>query len=118
MKGIATIAPALLVTMTATAQAQDTLIPSPVLETAKAAATGNLPPGFYPKSPCIKPDSQSIARPPLDRRDLRTVYAFNEKVRSYNKVTQTYNACVLDYVARAQRDIQEIQAAIAAVNAN
>lgn len=83
-----------------------------------AAAAGNLPPGFYPRSPCVKPDAQSIGRQPGDRRDGRAVAAFNDQVRAYNKVAQTYNACVQDYAAKAQHDIQEIRAAIAAANAN
>lgn len=105
-----------LLGMAAIAQAQE--IPAPVQTTATAAATGNLPSGFYPKSPCIKPDAQSIGRQPGDRRDGRAVAAFNDQVRVYNKVVQTYNACVQDYAAKAQHDIQEIRAAIAAANAN
>jgi hypothetical protein len=112
------IAFALLLMMTALAQAQNAAIPAPVRETAKTATIGNLPPGFYPKSPCVKPDAQSIGRQPGDRRDGRAVAAFNEKVRAYNNVAQTYNACVQDYAAKAQHDIQEIRAAIAAANAN
>jgi hypothetical protein len=99
---------------TGAAQAQD--IPASVPATVTAAAAGNLPSGFYPKSPCVKPDAQSIGRQPGDRRDGRAMAAFNEKVRAYNKTTETYNACVQDYAARAQHDIQEIRAAIAAAN--
>lgn len=104
----------LLLGMIVTAQAQE--LPAPVPATATTAATGNLPAGFYPKSPCVKPDVQSIGRQPADQRDGRAVVAFNEKVRAYNKTTQTYNACVQDYAAKAQHDIQEIRAAIAAAN--
>lgn len=104
----------LLLGATMASQAQD--IPAPVTATATTAANGNLPAGFYPKSPCVKPDAQSIGRQPGDRRDGRAVAAFNERVRAYNKTTETYNACVQDYAARAQHDIQEIRAAIAAAN--
>lgn len=104
---------ALLLTAPTAAQAQQA--PPPISTT---AATGNLPAGFYPKSPCIKPDAQSIGRQPGDRRDGRAVAAFNDRVRAYNKTTETYNACVQDYAAKAQHDIQEIRAAIAAANAN
>lgn len=108
------IAAMLLVTTVVTAQAQEPVTtPAGTIQTATA---GNLPSGFYPKSPCIKPDAQSIGRQPGDRRDGRAVAAFNDKIRGYNKTTQTYNACVLDYAARAQHDIQEIRAAIAAAN--
>jgi hypothetical protein len=96
------------------AQAQEVPLSAPAA--VKTAATGNLPPGFYPESPCVKPDAQSIGRQPGDRRDGRAVAAFNERVRAYNNVAQTYNVCVQDYVARAQRDIEEIRAAIAAAN--
>lgn len=102
----------LLVTTVVMAQAPMTAS----VGTVQTAAAGNLPSGFYPKSPCIKPDAQSIGRQPGDRRDGRAVAAFNEKIRGYNKTTETYNACVQDYAARAQHDIQEIRAAIAAAN--
>jgi hypothetical protein len=116
MRGKMRYALMLLLAMTVHAQAQDAALPAPVPETAKTAATGNLPSGFYPKSPCIKPDAQSIGRKPGDRRDGRAVAAFNDKVRAYNKTAEAYNACVQDYAARAQHDIQEIRAAIAAAN--
>ena len=106
----------LLLTMTVTAQAQDAAAPTIAAGAEQTATKGNLPPGFYPKSPCIKPDSQSVGRQPGDRRDGRAVDAFNQQVRAYNKVVQTYNACVQDYAARAQHDIQEIRAAINAAN--
>ena len=106
----------LLLGTAAMGQAQE--IAAPVPATMAAAATGNLPSGFYPRSPCVKPDAQSMGRQPGDRRDGRAVAAFNERVRAYNKTTETYNACVQDYAAKAQHDIQEIRAAIAAANAN
>lgn len=111
------IALILLLTMAAAAQAQEAVTPAPVTAgTVQTAAKGNLPAGFYPKSPCVKPDAQGLDRKPGDARDGRAVAAFNEKVRAYNKTTETYNACVQDYAARAQHDIQEIRAAIAAAN--
>jgi hypothetical protein len=108
------IALVILLMATASARAQD--IPASVPASVTTATAGNLPSGFYPKSPCIKPDAQGLDRKPGDARDGRAVAAFNEKVRAYNKTTQTYNACVQDYAARAQHDIQEIRAAIAAAN--
>lgn len=107
---------ALFVLLTVGTAAHAQQIPAPVPATATPAATGNLPAGFYPKPPCVRPDAQSIGRQPIDRRDLRAVTAFNEKVRAYNKTTETYNACIQDYAAKAQHDIQEIRAAIAAAN--
>lgn len=104
----------LLMMTVVTAQAQEPAIAPG--GTVQMATTGNLPAGFYPKSPCVKPDAQSIGRQPGDRRDGRAVAAFNEKIRGYNKTTETYNVCVQDYAARAQHDIQEIRAAIAAAN--
>jgi hypothetical protein len=108
----------ILFMMTAVAaQAQEAVIPAPIVTgTVETATKGNLPSGFYPKSPCAKPDAQSIGRQPGDRRDGRAVAAFNEKVRAYNKTTEAYNVCVQTYAAQAQHDIQEIRAAIAAAN--
>jgi hypothetical protein len=106
-----------LVMTVVAAQAQETVVPAPIVAgTVQTATKGNLPSGFYPKSPCVKPDAQGLDRKPGDARDGRAVAAFNEKVRAYNKTTQTYNACVQDYAAQAQHDIQEIRAAIAAAN--
>lgn len=105
----------LFLAMSGAAQAQE--VPAPIVTgTVQTATKGNLPAGFYPKSPCVKPDAQNIGRKPGDRRDVRAVAAFNERVRAYNNVTQTYNTCVQTYAAQAQYDIQEIRAAIAAAN--
>lgn len=81
------------------------------------AAAGNLPAGFYPKSPCIKPGPPDFGRKP-DQRNFKTVEAYNEKIRAYNKAMEDFNPCIQDYAARANHDIREIQATVAAANAN
>jgi hypothetical protein len=79
--------------------------------------SGNLPTGFYPKSPCIKPGAPDFSRKP-DQRNFKAVEAYNEKIRAYNKAMEAFNPCIQDYAARANHDIQEIRAAVAAANAN
>jgi len=77
-------------------------------------AAGNLPAGFYPKSPCVKP-SADFGRQP-DQRDGKAVAAYNEKIRAYNKAMEGFNPCLQAYAARANHDIQEIRAAVSAAN--
>ncbi len=83
----------------------------------KPATAGNLPAGFYPKSPCIKPGPPDFGRKP-DQRNFKAVEAYNEKIRAYNKAMEDFNPCIQDYAARANHDMQEIRAAVAAANAN
>ena len=82
------------------------------------AGAGNLPPDFYPKSPCIKPDAASIADKPRDARDLKAVADYNRRIQTYNQVAAAFNACITDYAARAQNDITRIQAAVRDANAH
>lgn len=100
------IAFAILLALTGMAQAQ-TSAPA-------AAAPGNLPAGFYPKSPCVKP-SADFGRQP-DQRNGKAVAAYNEKIRAYNKAMEGFNPCIQAYAARANHDIQEIRAAVSAAN--
>ena len=78
---------------------------------------GNLPPDFYPKSPCIKPDAAGIGDKPRDARDVKAVDEYNRRIQTYNTVAQTFNGCVTDYAAKARNDIDRIQAAIRDANA-
>jgi hypothetical protein len=95
--------------MTVTAQGQTVpIIPTP-------ATSGNLPAGFYPRSPCIKPGPPDFGRKP-DQRNFKAVEAYNEKIRAYNKAMEGFNPCLQAYAARANHDIQEIRAAVSAAN--
>ena len=40
------------------------------------------------------------------------------EIRAYNKAMADFNPCIQDYAARANHDIQEIRAAVAAANAD
>lgn len=104
---------AVLCSLTLGAQAQTASAPI----VAKPDASGNLPAGFYPKSPCIKPGPPDFGRKP-DQRNFKAVEAYNEKIRTYNKAMEDFNPCIQAYAARANHDIREIQAAVAAANAN
>lgn len=101
-----------LLAMTMAAQGQTASAPI----VPKPASSGNLPAGFYPKSPCVKGNPDFGRKP--DQRNFRAVEAYNEKIRIYNKSMEDYNACIVDYGARANHDMLEIRAAIAAANAN
>jgi hypothetical protein len=75
------------------------------------AADGNLPPDFYPSPKCEKPDAKAVGGAP-GVQDQPAMLAYNLKVRSYNKKAQAFNACMKDYVDRAQNDINVIQAIV------
>ena len=81
----------------------------------KPATSGNLPAGFYPRSPCVKPGPPDFGRKP-DQRNFKAVEAYNQKIRVYNKAMEDFNPCIQDYAARANHDIREIQAAVRAAN--
>ncbi len=99
------------------AEAQDLTPPAVKLPPATApVGAGNLPPDFYPKSPCVKPDAAGIGDKPRDARDLKAVQEYNQRVQTYNKAAQVFNPCVTDYAARAQNDIARIQAAVRDAN--
>ena len=83
-------------------------------QTPPPVGAGNLPAGFYPKSPCVKP-SADFGRQP-DQRDGKAVAAYNEKIRAYNKAMEGFNPCLQAYAARANHDSQEIRAAVSAAN--
>jgi hypothetical protein len=82
-------------------------------------AAGNLPPDFYPKPVCEKPDKAAIGGAP-GVQDQQAMIAYNLKIRNFNKQAAVFNACMKDYTDKAQRDIDAIQttvhAAVAAAN--
>jgi hypothetical protein len=77
---------------------------------------GNLPPDFYPRSTCEKPDLSMIGRKPGDARDVKAVEAYNKQVQAYNQSAPVFNACVQDYAAKARNDMERIRAAIQDAN--
>jgi hypothetical protein len=114
------VAAGILILFATIAQAQDLSPPTVKLSAMPAPAapgTGNLPPDFYPRSPCIKPDPAGIGDKPRDARDGKAVDEYNRRIQTYNKVAQAFNGCVTDYAAKARNDIERIQAAIRDANA-
>lgn len=127
---------AVLLTLTA-ARAQEPgkakLGDAATASTAVAPGEGNLPPGFYPKSPCVKPDKSGLGAVPtrVDPRDPagQTRHenspgaggGYNDRVASYNARATAFNACMKVYVDKAQNDIKAIEdtvhAAVADANA-
>ena len=108
-----------LILFSTVAHGQDLSPPAVNISSAPSATApgpGNLPPDFYPKSPCIKPDAASIGDKPRDARDGKAVDAYNRRIQAYNAVAHTFNACVTDYAAKAHNDIERIQAAIRDAN--
>lgn len=108
-----------LILFATVAQAQDLSPPSVTIKppAGTVIGAGNLPPDFYPKSPCIKPDMASISDKPRDERDQKAVQDYNQRVQAYNKLAKAFNPCVTDYGAKANNDIARIQAAIRDANA-
>lgn len=82
-----------------------------------SAGEGNLPAGFYPQSPCAKP--QAMGKPP-EPSNQPAMQAYNAKVKVFNKEAVTFNACMKTYVDRARNDVKAIEATVhaAVVNAN
>ena len=89
----------------AVAEVQGTPPPPP------PAAIGNLPADFYPRSPCVKPDRESVGVQPV-ATDLTAMRAYNLKVGMFNQRAAAFSVCLKAYQDRAQHDIQEIQAAV------
>jgi hypothetical protein len=77
---------------------------------------GNLPPDFYPRSTCVKPDMAMIGRKPGDARDVKAVEAYNKQVQAYNQAAPAFNACIQAYADRANIDIGRIRAAVQDAN--
>lgn len=88
------------------------------LAAAGQTSAGNMPPDFYPKPSCEKPQSPGK---PFDAQDQMTQLAYNAKVRKFNSQAVAFNTCMKDYNDRAQNDINAIlatvHAAVAAANA-
>lgn len=80
---------------------EDDLATAPV-----PAGEGNLPAGFYPQSPCTKP--QAVGRPP-EPSNQAAMQAYNAKVKAFNRKAVTFNACMKSYVDRARNDVKAIE---------
>lgn len=83
------------------------------------AGEGNLPAGFYPQSPCTKPDKAAMGRPP-EPSNQPAMQAYNAKVKVFNQKAVSFNACMKTYVDRARNDVKAIEDTVhaAVVNAN
>jgi hypothetical protein len=79
------------------------------------AGEGNLPAGFYPQSPCAKP--QAMGRPP-EPSNQAAMQAYNAKVKAFNLKAVTFNACMKTYVDRARNDVKAIEDTVHAAVAN
>jgi hypothetical protein len=93
---------------TAVAEARGTAPPL------QPVANGNLPADFYPRSSCVKPDQGTLGAQPAPT-DLKAMTGYNLKVKAFNQLAVTFNACLKTYQGKAQHDIREIQAAAQAV---
>ena len=72
-------------------------------------AVGNLPPDFYPRSPCANPDRAAIGIMPATS-DHAAMTAYNLKVKAFNEQAAAFTVCLKSYQDRAKRDIDQIQA--------
>ena len=93
------------------------------------AVGGNMPAGFYPRSPCIQPvppENPAAARDreAALRRGVRSLpddpraAAYNLHVKTFNTQVTTFNVCIKTYMDNAQRDIQQIQSIVHAAVAD
>ena len=94
------------------------------------AGGGNMPAGFYPRSPCIQPvppENPAAARDretALKRGSVKSLpddpraAAYNLLVKTFNTQVITFNACIKTYMDNAQRDIQQIQSIVQAAVAD
>jgi hypothetical protein len=89
----------------AVAEVQGTPPPAP------PAAIGNLPADFYPRSPCVKPDRESVGVQPA-MTDLNAMRAYNLKVEIFNQQAAAFGVCLKAYQDRAQHDIEAIRSAV------
>lgn len=87
---------------------------------AMPATMGNLPLGFYPGSPCIKPDQAALGNAP-GASDQRAMIGYNQRVKIFNQQASVFNACIKTYVDNGRRDIatvqNRVQAAVTDANA-
>lgn len=86
------------------------LVSAPAL--AQPAPGSNMPPDFYPHSPCVKPGEMPKGAPGVQDQDA--MMAYNLKIKAFNQRAGAFNACIKTYVDNAQRDIEQIQAIVRA----
>jgi hypothetical protein len=78
---------------------------------------GNMPPDFYPRPTCVKPDKTGLnSAPGVQNQDAMRTY--NYKVKRFNENAAAFNACIKLYVDKAQNDINTIQAIVHAAVAD
>ena len=83
----------------ATASAQERPIPATV-------SSGNLPPEFYIKVNCNKPDQFTLPKPSYGDRE--GIASYNWAVQHHNSQLRAFDACINDYVAKTSKDIDWI----------
>ena len=84
------------------------LVSTPAL--AQPAPGSNMPPGFYPHSPCVNPGAPPKGATGV--QDEQAALAYNLRVKMFNGKAAAFNACIKTYVDNAQRDIEQIQAVV------
>lgn len=83
---------------------------------AGAEAPGsNMPPDFYPRPPCVKPDKGHLVQP---GNDVDAMRVYNARVKEFNDRAVAFNACLKTYINKAQNDINIIQAIVHAAVAD
>jgi hypothetical protein len=106
---------AVLMILPMTVQAQVLMPPSVAIAPARVpAASGNMPPDFYPHPKCEKPEKKTLVKP---ANDPDAMLAYNMKVRAFNQRAVAFNACIKLYVDNAQYDINAIQTIVHAADA-
>lgn len=90
---------------------------------ANPAGSGNLPAGFYPRSPCIQPQPPNSAAAP-DPQNVRgrgfvkplqndpRSEDYNQRVRAFNVQAAAFNVCMKTYMDNTRRDIEHVQSLV------
>jgi hypothetical protein len=90
----------------------------PIAARAQTAAPGsNMPPDFYPRPACVKPDKAGLNGAP-GVQNQEAMRAYNLRVKLFNDKAAAFNACITLYVGKAQNDINAIQAIVHAAVAD
>ena len=81
----------------------------------------NMPPDFYPRSPCIKPakvEKDGTARTSSGSAQYWAPTDVNAEVAKFNKAALAFNACIKLYVDKARLDTQNILGVVNAATAD
>jgi hypothetical protein len=72
---------------------------------AQETVSSALPDG-YPDPQCVKPEMKLVVP---ESGNIAAVYAYNAKIKTFNKQAVAYDACMHGYIDKANQDVKIIQ---------